>query len=372
MSRFRFQIAKPGDDAELREFASKISMPGAIQLSSEREPSYFDALAVEGSASEVLICRDEQTGRVVATGNRSIKSMFVNGKPVPVGYLSGLRIDEAARNGRVLYAGYQFLREIHEDGRAPFYLTTIMEGNVAAKNLFVKARSGLPHYHDCGRFECMAFSFRRRSAEAPSRSGISIRPATAGDARMLVDFLQSQGKSRQFFPVYQTDDFASLNGLLKGLFWKSVFLAFEDGELVGTMAAWDQRHFRQWSISGYGGWTRLMRLPYNLMAQISGMPRLPRAGAVLNFFILSLICVRKDDRGVFCALLDEIVRQEEAHYSFFLAGMHESDSLLQEMRGFSQYFPFPSRLYVVSWEENEDWFKKLEPNRTPYLELGSL
>ena len=372
MSRFRFQIAKPGDDAELREFASKISMPGAIQLSSEREPSYFDALAVEGSASEVLICRDEQTGRVVATGNRSIKSMFVNGKPVPVGYLSGLRIDESTRNGRVLYAGYQFLREIHGDGRAPFYLTTILEGNVVAKNLFVKPRSRLPYYHDCGRFECMALSFRRRSADAPSRSGICIRPATAADVRMIVDFLQSQGKCRQFFPVYQTDDFASLNGLLKGLLWESVFLAFKDGELVGTMAAWDQRHFRQWRISGYGGWMRLMRLPYNLLARFSGVPRLPRGGDALNFFILSLICVRKDDRRVFSALLDEIVRQNEGHYSFFLAGMHESDSLLQELRGFSQHYPIPSRLHVVSWEEDEDWFTKLESSRIPYLELGSL
>ena len=40
---------------------------------------------------------------------------------LPVGYLSGLRLEEPVRNGRILGRGYQFLRERHGDGRVPFY-----------------------------------------------------------------------------------------------------------------------------------------------------------------------------------------------------------------------------------------------------------
>ena len=83
-SRFRFELAAPDDNAELLRLCRNAEMPGAIRFVFDRSPDYLGALCVEGRRSEVLVCRESQTGRVVAIGHRSVKSVFVNGQPAPV------------------------------------------------------------------------------------------------------------------------------------------------------------------------------------------------------------------------------------------------------------------------------------------------
>lgn len=345
-------------------------MPGAVRFSFEREPDYFGALCVEGRQSEVLVCRGTGTGRVRATGHRSIKPVFVNGQPMPVGYLSGLRLEEPVRNGRILGRGYQFLRERHGDGRVPFYLTTIMEDNRHATAALLSGRCGLPKYHDFGRFCCMAISLNSRGASSVN-TDLRVRNASAGDVSTIINFLQSEGRLRQFFPEYQVADFGKAGGLLAHLKWDDVFLVFRGDELVGVAAAWDQRGIRRWRVTGYANWLRALRLPFNLLAKMRRMPRLPKPGSTPDYFILSLVCIRNSDRAAFAALLEEMVRQKRRQYAFFLAGLHERDPLLPELLA-RPHFPLPSRLYVAAWEDGDAAVQKLDRGLVPYLELGSL
>lgn len=367
---FRFEVATSADEPALRSFSRSVDMPGAVRFSFEREPDYFGALCVEGRQSEVLVCRETGTGHVRATGHRSIKPVFVNGQPMPVGYLSGLRLEEPVRNGRILGRGYQFLRERHADGRALFYLTTIMEGNRHAKAALLSGRCGLPQYHDFGRFCCMAISLNSRGA-ARVNADLRVRNAEASDASTIVAFLQSEGRSRQFFPEYQVADFGTAGSLLSHLKWDDVFLGFRGHELVGVVAAWDQRVIRCWRVTGYANWLRVLRQPFNLLARLRRMPRLPKPGSTPDYFILSLVCIRSSDRAAFAALLDEMVRQKRRQYAFFLAGLHERDPLLPELLA-RPHFPLPSRLYVAAWEDGEAAVQKLDRGLVPYLELGSL
>jgi len=367
---FRFEVASPADEPALRTFSRSVDMPGAVRFSFEREPDYFGALCVEGRQSEVLVCRETGTGRVRATGHRSIKPVFVNGQPMPVGYLSGLRLEEPVRNGRILGRGYQFLRERHADGRAPFYLTTIMEDNRHATAALLSGRCGLPKYHDFGRFCCMAVSLNSRGTSSVN-TDLRVRNASAGDASTIINFLQSEGRSQQFFPEYQVADIGAANGLLAHLKWNDVFLVFRGDELVGVAAAWDQRGIRRWRVTGYANWLRALRLPFNLIAKMRRMPRLPKPGSTPDYFILSLVCIRSSDRAAFAALLEEMVRQKRQQYAFFLAGLHERDPLLPELLA-RPHFPLPSRLYVAAWEDGEAAVQKLDPRLVPYLELGSL
>ena len=215
-SSFHFDVATPADEPALREFGRSVDMPGAVRFSFEREPDYFGALCVEGHQSEVLVCRETRTGRVRATGHRSIKPVFVNGQPMSVGYLSGLRLEEPVRNGRILGRGYHFLRERHGDGRTLFYLTTIMEDNRHAKAALLSGRCGLPQYHDFGRFCCMAISLNSRGAGRVD-ANLRVRNAVAGDASTIITLLQGERRSRQFFPEYQAADFGTVGGLLSHL-----------------------------------------------------------------------------------------------------------------------------------------------------------
>ncbi len=91
MSQFRFEVATANDDAELRHVLAATPMPGLISVSYRREPSYFGASVVSGGFHQVLAVRDAEANRIAGFVFRSVRTMFVNGRPEPVGYLSGLR-----------------------------------------------------------------------------------------------------------------------------------------------------------------------------------------------------------------------------------------------------------------------------------------
>ena len=148
-------------------------------------------------------------------------------------------------------------------------------------------------------------------------------------------------------------------------------MAFRAGDLIGVAAAWDQRAFRRWRVTGYDAWLRLARIPLNLLARLKKMPPLPKPDVPLDYFILSLPCVLGQDRSIFKVLLDEIIREKRNRCAFFLAGLHERDPLLPELLA-RPHFPLPSRLCVVAWKEDAEAVQNLDRNLVPYLELGSL
>ncbi len=365
----RFELATVADDAELRAFESSVSMPGAIRLSSCREPDYFASVRVEGTPVEVIISRDDDTGRITGCGHRAIRQMSINGEPAIGGYLSGLRIRPSAQRGTLLARGYEFLRGLHADRQVPFYLTTIMEDNHQAKAALLGGRGGLPQYHDFGRFCCVAASLNQ-SNSAKRDATLLVRQATASDSAIIFAFWEQQRKARQFFPRYQPTDFGPL-GLLPNLTWDDIFLAIRDGRLVGMLAAWDQRPFRQWRVAGYSPALRFARRPWNFLASLTKSPRLPAAGAVLSYFVLSLVCIQNDDRAVFAAVLDEVLRARRGQFDFFVAGLHERDPLLPELLA-RRYFPLTSRLYVAAWEDGAKRVAELDRGMVPYLEVGAL
>lgn len=370
LRRFDFELAAVGDEAELRAFSRQADMPGAIRFAFDRAPDYFAALRVEGRESAVLICRESSSGRLIGTGHRSFKPAWVNGRPAVMGYLSGLRLDRSVRSGHLLARGYAALRQRLAGGSERFCLTSIMEHNGPAKAVVASGRCGLPVYHDFGRFCCMALSLRGRNQSRPS-SELLVRQATQADGTAVVEFLNREGPSRQFFPEYRLEDFGVPGGLLSHLAWKDVFLAFRASELIGVLAAWDQRAFRRWQVTGYAPWLRWLRLPLNLVAGLRGMPLLPRPGSSLNYFVLSLACIRENDPAVFKALLETILREKRTQFSFFIAGLHERDPLLPELLA-QPHVPLTSRLYVVAWPESAEAVQRLDRDRVPYLELGGL
>lgn len=363
------ELATPSDDNALRGLLQRMPMPGNVRLAYLREPSFFDALQVEGRYSEVIIGRDVKTGQIIGLGNRSIKTAFINGQPSPVGYLSSLRLLEEYRGSTYLARGYRLFHDRHLDGRSRLYLTTILEDNVLARKVLTSGRAGLPAYHDYGQYFCMAVSLRQKPRPTHVH-GLEIRPAEPGDVPAVIKFWNKEGPNKQFFPQYNAKDLQSAEGLLRELEIKSILLAYSGNQLVGTVAAWDQKKFRQSQVIGYSGKLSLFRLPYNVAARLLGYPILPRPGSYVDYINLALVCILDDDQPVFGALLAELLKRYRSSYSVLMAGLHEKDPLLPELRQY-RHFAYPSRLYVVCWEDGETDFGNLD-ERVPYLELGTL
>lgn len=362
------KLAEQKDEAELRQLTADMPMPGLVQIAYKREPDFFKAQVVEGRGSQTLIGVDTRSGTIAGMGTRSVKRAYINGEESGVGYLSSLRVSKPYRKTIHLARGYEFLRQLHQAGDADIYLSTMLGANTEAQKL-TRGRGRLPTYHDIGQYRTMAISLSQNAYQSRAQ-GLNIRSADSSDLKMLVEFLNDQGKQRQFFPVYTEEDFFSDAGLLRRLLPEDILLAFNDRQLVGVMAAWDQRSFRQSVVTGYSQWMAFARPIYNLWASLTKLPPLPASGAVLNYGYLALLCIKDDSAAVCQALLGALMMRNRGRFSFIMAGLHERDPLLPVISRL-RHMNYPSRLYVVCWHEGETVFNKLNEN-VPYLELGSL
>ena len=281
-------------------------MPGRIAVSFRREPSFFDA-AVDGAFHQVIVCRDHQEKRIAGFGCRSVRLRYVNGRPTPVGYLSGLRALPEYRPLGLLARGYAFFRDLHRDGRAQVYLTTIAEDNARALSTLTTGRAGLPEYACAGRYHTVVIPIPRRRLGSTCRTGaVQVREARTLDRDALIEFLHEAGPARQFFPCLGQADFFESASTFRDLTPGDLLLAFRRGRLVGSLAGWDQHRFRQSVVESYDrlfGWARPF---YNAWATIRGSPRLPRVRETLRCLMVAIPTVLDNDAGVFATLLEAL------------------------------------------------------------------
>jgi hypothetical protein len=370
MIRYRIELASPDDDADLRHILAATPMPGAISVSFRREPSYFAGARVDGRFLQVLAARRVDTGRLVGFGCRSILPRFVNGRPEAVGYLSTLRILREHRNRGLMARGHAYLRRLHRDGRTRLYLVTIAEGNRGAEALLTSRRANLPSYRFAGRFHTMAMPLASRPGRPRTADGIQIRPASSEELPQVVEWLRAEGPRRQFFPLYDNNDFAGDEGIFKDLEVDDILLARRDRQIVGVLAGWDQTGFRQTVVHGYGRLMGALRPAYNAWARWRGLPPLPAPGERIRCLTASLPVVHRDDPQVFGALVDAMRARAAGRHSYLMLGLHESDPLLSAARRWRATW-YTTRLYLVCWDDGEALRSGLD-GRPPYLELGCL
>jgi hypothetical protein len=370
VGRFQFDVATRADDAELRSILAATPMDGRVSLSFRREPSFFDAAAVEGDYQQVVVCRDTTAGRIAGFGCRSVRDMYVNGQPTPVGYLSALRALPEYRNRGLVARGYAFFRRLHADGRTPLYLTTIAEGNERAASVLTTGRAGLPSYCFAGTFHTLVVPIPHHR-RPPDETDIDVRPATETDLHDILKFLETAGPSRQFFPCYRAHDFFKSGGLLRDLAPADLLLAYRNGELVGTLAGWDQHAFKQSVVERYASHLRWSRPFYNCVARLRGLPKLPPPGNTFRYLTAALPVVLDDEPAIFRALLNALLAKAAAGpCDFLLLGLHESDPILPAV-GPYQSGCYLTQTYLVCWDEGEPVVARLE-DRPTYLELGCL
>ncbi len=369
MSRFEFNLATQEDDHALRELLASIPMQGNIELAFAREPSYFVASGVDGEFVQVVAARDKNTKQVIGMGSRAISGCYVNGQVTETGYLSALRLlPEYRGNAAILARGYRFFRELHEDRRTRFYLTTIAADNQRAVEVLTSQRAGLPVYFPLGRYYTLTIS-PRRSHSLPN--GVAIRKANSDDGPRIIEFLNEEGPTRQFFPAYDKREFIDAPRRLIGLDHDSILLAEVDGRLVGTLGLWDQSKFKQSLVCGYSNCVRMGRPFYNGYAGIFGKPKLPKVGESLNFQYAAIPVVANNDLHIAESLISSacnILREQSV--DFLAAGFHERDPLLPTFRRYSGR-EYVTLVYLVYWPDECPEIEKIT-NRVPYLELGCL
>ncbi len=358
-------LANSTHDPQLRGLVRSMAMPGAIRVAFAREPDFFRSLDIEGPFNQVIIASEHE--KLYGMAVRSVKTVYVNGAEQDIGYLHGLRISDEARRSTLLGRGYRFLHQLHQDGRTPVYLTSIIESNKPVQKLLTSGRAGLPVYQDLGRYFTFAVNLKRSSRRKVD-SGVTIRRGNKSALSDISDFLQHEGRKEQFFPVYRVQDLKSCTDFDPEQF----YMLYDADGLAGVCGVWDQTAFKQNLITSYARWLAAARPLINRGLQWSRYQPLPDVGNALRSFFISFVAVCDQDPALFRMLLDAVCRDYRTkEYHYFLAGCHETSPLVRTMNSFFT-IRYTSRIYLVYWHDGQEYACQIDPKMTPYLELATL
>jgi hypothetical protein len=370
MPKLNFELATQADDADLRRLLRENPIAGSISLSFEREPCYFDASVVEGSFHQTIVARESDSGAVIAFGNRSVRPLFVNGQVQDIGYMSQLRVNPEYGRGlylaRGLAGGFKKYHELHQDGRAPFYLMSVIEDNLPARRLLI---SGLPEYpraREYARMFTYAIYPVRRKRDLPLPSSLRLVREDEKYADSIVDCLNRNSTHKQFAPHWTCDSL-----FLSNLTPSDFFLALNGDHVVGCLACWDQSPYKQTVLRGYSGSLVRWRKLLNVFSHFGGWPYLPESNTPLRYSYASHLAIDNDDPVIFDALLRAVYNHNfEQKYSYFMIGLAESNPF-RKLVGVYRPLTYISQIYLAAWEDGYDAVTQVD-FRPPALEIALL
>lgn len=372
MSAITIGLATPSDDSELRQLLRNNPMPGRISVSFEREPDYFIGAGVEAPFHQVVIARDTSTGKIIGMGTRSVREVFLNGAAQPVGYLSQYRVDSRYRAmQKTFLRAFGYLYELHQDNRAPFYFSSIIEDNLSARRLFSQRWPGMPRFHTYARMHTLAIYCRRKRPRLSIPKGLTLVRGTPALKGAILDCLQRNGSRYQLTPVWTSETlFNPVH--TPNLEPENFFLALDDKTVVGCLAVWDQSGFKQTIVRGYSGVIDRWRKLINIGTRLRNGPVLPPPNTPFRYCFASHLAIDRDDPQVFASMLRSVYNHAAAEgYAYFMLGLSEANQLLPVVTNSYRDITYTSQLYLVDWDNSDK--KRIQVDaRLPHPEIAIL
>jgi len=329
---FTIRDATPADNRQLIALAAQCTMAGDISLRIDRGPDFFALNRLEGERWKVGVA--ERDGVVVGCVAVSERHAFVNGHEALTGYAGDLKVHPAHRNTRIADG----LSHYAERGCAQLppsapVIITVLAGNRSMERRLSGPR-GVPPFRRIGtiRTHSIPILWRRTVSD---RDSISIVPARWSDLDEMAALWERVAPLRQLAPVFSAKALGDLIRSSPGLDISSYHLARSpSGELIGFLAVWDQRAFKQLNVVGFSPRIRAARRAFNVLAPIAGGQRMPRAGSPLNCVSIAHICVPAERHRVLRSLvISAYNRLRGSGCSFMNVGLDLRDPLTAAMKG---------------------------------------
>jgi hypothetical protein len=230
----RFAVATRADDAAIRRLLRENPLRGAVTLTLEREPGYFQGTALAGGEDQTIVAFERD--RLLCMGRCTIREAWLNGRAQRVAYLAELRLDAAAQ-GRVdiLRGGYRFFHELQRASPADFTFTSIATDNTRARRFLERGLPGLPRYEFLGGLTTLLISTRPRRLFARPKQDV-LETTTADE---LAEFFNRSASCYQLAPIWTPERILRLG--THGLAADSFGVVRTNGRIIAAGALWDQR-----------------------------------------------------------------------------------------------------------------------------------
>lgn len=261
------------------------------------------------------------------------------------------------------------MRELLSDSGVSLNVSTIVSDNIAARRVLEAGLSGLPKYRYLG--DILSLTYVARPSGNSRRSELNVEPAQPRDMPEIAALLLRNGTRFQFAPHWTTADLVSPSRA-RSLRPEDFLVARRASRVIGCLACWDQREFKQLVVRGYSRRIGLVRPLWNVLAPVARWPQLPPVGASFQVIFLSHVAVDDDDPEVFSALLDAGLdcahRREVGQAVLGLADRHPLAATARARRNPRIY---RSRAYLVYWPEGEAAARQVD-GRPLHLEVAIL
>jgi ribosomal protein S18 acetylase RimI-like enzyme len=343
---FAIRDATPADNEQLIALAAACSMVGDISLRIDRGPDFFALNRLEGQCWRVGVA--ERAGTIVGCVAISERLAYVNARERRTGYVGDLKVHPAHRDTRIadelsLYAE----RACAQLPPAAPVMITVLAGNRAMERRLPGPR-GVPVLRRIGtiRTHSIPILWRRRVNDPGS---IQVASAGWADIDEMAALWSRVAPLRQLAPVLSVSAMADWILTTPGLDISSYRLArSSSGELMGFLAVWDQRVFKQLTVVAYSTRMKAARSAFNLLVPIVGAERMPRMGSPLNCVSIAHICVPADKPRVLRALIVSGYNElRGSGCSFMNVGLDRRDPLSAAVDGlFAQ--PTDVNAYIVA------------------------
>ncbi|HOT26949.1 MAG TPA: hypothetical protein PLU72_02095 [Candidatus Ozemobacteraceae bacterium] len=350
-------------DAAVRRLVNRCRMPTpGLTLSYHAEPSFFQALAAQGDEHHLVYSRREVDGELMSIGIRSLRPAWIEGAPARLAYIHHLRVHPDHRGGTLLARGYQAFREVSRAFPAPLTVTSILEGNAAARDVLANpaGRGPLPGYLRLSGYLTALFPLRGPGGRWPRRGrrirtpfACEIRPLTGDDIPALRTLAERFGRTGDGAWWSPPDGAAwGPQSLWPGLRVNDVLGAFAGNALVAAVGVWNRSETQQIRLSDLHPVLSAIRRVWEAGGALWGRCPLPAEGGEVPHRLLDPWAVEPGwERRVMPALLDAALDAARREGALFAAwGVAEGHPAKPAADRFF-YFPYASSLFTVAWPE---------------------
>lgn len=286
------------DDQALRALIAVPMTTKGVQISFQREPSYFKASDILYRHKLHVVIEDTEHQKNVACYSNGHRPCYVDKAVQNVRYASDLRVDPNYRGkSLVKVLGAHVKQTLHEPD---FSQMIIFNDNYAARAAIQTGKSGIPDYYDEGLIETLTLTHlgNKRTIKAflnhrteTERGEIKTCQARPEHITAMNRFIAEMSQHYNFIPAYNFAELHAGHPYFSGLQLSDFQLYFQNGKLVGMFGLWDQHTIKQTKILHYSPAIGLVRPIYNVLTKVTkGMP-LPKLGDSVRYHVLhSLLC----------------------------------------------------------------------------------